>query len=96
MTESIRRVVTGHDAHGKSIVLSDGSPPQHHSMLGPSVGADFFEIWNVARAVPMLTAVAERAPDSYLAYYWLASALRRQGGEGYAPHHRRLRKVDDG
>jgi hypothetical protein len=63
MTESIRRVVTGHDAHGKSIVLSDGPPPQHHSMLGPSVGADFFEIWNVARAVPMLTAAESREPN---------------------------------
>jgi hypothetical protein len=63
MTESIRRVVTGHDAHGKSIVLSDGPPPQHHSMLGPSVGADFFEIWNVAKAVPILTAAEPREPN---------------------------------
>jgi hypothetical protein len=63
MTESIRRVVTGHDAHGKSIVLSDGPPPQHHSMLGPSIGADFFEIWNAARPVPMLTPVEPREPN---------------------------------
>jgi len=60
MTESIRRVVTGHDAQGKSIVLSDGPPPQYHSMLGPSIGADFFEIWNVATAVPILTPTEPR------------------------------------
>jgi mannose-6-phosphate isomerase-like protein (cupin superfamily) len=51
-----RRVVTGHDRNGKSIVLSDGSPPQHHPMHGPEVGADFFEIWNSTRPVPQLTA----------------------------------------
>jgi hypothetical protein len=63
MTESIRRIVTGHDAQGRSIVLSDGPPPQHHSMLGSSVGADFYEIWSVARAVPMLTAAEPREPN---------------------------------
>jgi mannose-6-phosphate isomerase-like protein (cupin superfamily) len=63
MTESIRRVVTGHDAHGKSIVLSDGPPPQYHSMLGPSIGADFIEIWNVATPVPILTPTEPREPN---------------------------------
>jgi mannose-6-phosphate isomerase-like protein (cupin superfamily) len=63
MTESIRRVVTGHDAHGKSIVLADGPPPQFHSMLGPSVGADFFEVWNVATPVPVLTATEPSEPN---------------------------------
>lgn len=63
MTVSLRRVVTGHDAHGKSIVLSDGTPPQYHSMLGPSVGADFLEIWNTAKAVPILTATEPREPN---------------------------------
>ncbi len=28
MSESIRRVVTGHDEHGKAIILFDGEPPQ--------------------------------------------------------------------
>ncbi len=56
MAEAPRRVVTGHDRNGKSVVLSDGPPPQHHSMHGAEVGADFFEIWNSTRAVPLLTA----------------------------------------
>jgi mannose-6-phosphate isomerase-like protein (cupin superfamily) len=57
MTSSApRRVVTGHDPSGKSVVLSDGPPPQHHPMHGPDVGADFFEIWNSPRPVPQLTA----------------------------------------
>jgi hypothetical protein len=49
-------VVTGHDQTGKSVVLSDGPPPQHHPMSGPDVGADFYEIWNSTRTVPLLTA----------------------------------------
>jgi len=63
MTEPARRVVTGHDGSGKSIVLSDGPPPQHHPMHGAAVGADFFEMWNTTRPVPLLTSVEEREPN---------------------------------
>ena len=58
-----RRVVTGHDADGTSVVLSDGPPPQHHQMHGPAIGASFFEIWNSARSVPLLAAVETREPN---------------------------------
>jgi mannose-6-phosphate isomerase-like protein (cupin superfamily) len=63
VSESTRRVVTGHDKSGKSVVLSDAPPPQHHSMQGPAVGADFFEMWNVPTAVPQLTSVEAREPN---------------------------------
>ena len=63
MTQPTRRIVTGHDEKGKSVVVSDGSPPQHHPMRGPSVGADFIEIWNAAIAVPLLTSVEAREPN---------------------------------
>ncbi len=53
-----RRIVTGHDAQGKSIIVSDGVPPQDNPMTGN--GADFIEIWNTAETVPVLTP----APDS--------------------------------
>lgn len=59
----IRRVVTGHDEAGKSVVLSDGPPPQHHPMRGPEVGADFIEVWNSAEAVPTLTAAPDSEPN---------------------------------
>ncbi len=58
-----RRVVTGHDASGKSVVLSDGQPPQHHPMRGAGVGADFFEMWSTPEAVPQLTSVESREPN---------------------------------
>ena len=63
MAESVRRVVTGHDEHGKSVVLSDGPPPQNPPMHGPSVGADFHEIWSSARTTPLLTSVEAREPN---------------------------------
>ena len=63
MTQSARRIVTGHDANGVSVVVSDGTPPQHHSMHGPSVGADFIEMWNAPLAVPLLTSVEAREPN---------------------------------
>ncbi|HUN25037.1 MAG TPA: cupin domain-containing protein [Steroidobacteraceae bacterium] len=63
MSQPVRRVVTGHDRTGKSIVLSDGPAPQHHPMHGAAVGADFFEMWNVLATVPQLTAVEPREPN---------------------------------
>jgi mannose-6-phosphate isomerase-like protein (cupin superfamily) len=62
MAATPRRVVTGHDNSGKSVVLSDGPPPQRHPMHGPDVGADFYEIWNSTQTVPRLTA-AEPEPN---------------------------------
>jgi mannose-6-phosphate isomerase-like protein (cupin superfamily) len=58
-----RRVVTGHDSTGKSVVLADGPPPQHHPMQGPEIGADFYEIWNSTRPVPLLTPAEATEPN---------------------------------
>ena len=63
MSLSNRRVVTGHDARGKSIILSDGAPPQNHPMHGPVIGADFQEMWSDADAVPTLTPVPAGEPN---------------------------------
>lgn len=60
----IRRVVTGHDETGKSVVLSDGPPPQHHPMHGPEVGADFVEVWSTPLAVPELTSTEAAEPNA--------------------------------
>jgi hypothetical protein len=63
MAISTRRVVTGHDARGKSVALSDGPPPQHHPMHGLGVGADFHEMWSDADTIPELTAAPGREPN---------------------------------
>jgi mannose-6-phosphate isomerase-like protein (cupin superfamily) len=59
-----RRVVTGHDASGKSVIVSDGVPPQDHPMQGAAVGADFVEIWNAPEAVPPLTSLPDGEPTA--------------------------------
>jgi quercetin dioxygenase-like cupin family protein len=41
-----RRVVTGHDAGGRSVVLTDGPAPKTHSIPG----ATFHELWNTSEA----------------------------------------------
>jgi naringenin degradation protein FdeH len=63
MPGQIRRVVTGHDENGKSVVLSDGAPPQHHPMHGREIGADFHEIWNDTRTVPVMASEEGHEPN---------------------------------
>ena len=63
MAASHRRVVTGHDANGKSVVVSDGAPPQHHPMSGEAIGADFIEIWSTPEAVPTLASQPAAEPN---------------------------------
>jgi mannose-6-phosphate isomerase-like protein (cupin superfamily) len=58
-----RRVVTGHDASGKSVVLSDGPPPQNHPMQGEAVGADFIEMWSTLEEVPTLASLPDSEPN---------------------------------
>lgn len=61
MPRPVRRVVTGHDQAGKSIVLSDGEPPQFHSRRGGP--ADFFEIWNTRGALAPIRTVEPGEPN---------------------------------
>ena len=58
MTATPRRVVTGHDKSGKSIVVSDGAPPIE--LKFPERGVAFFEIWSTnASPAPLSAAEAE-------------------------------------
>jgi hypothetical protein len=55
-------VVTGHDAQGRSVVISDGPPPQNHAMTREAIGADFIEVWNEPAPVPPLTSLPADEP----------------------------------
>jgi hypothetical protein len=46
----VRRVVTGHDAEGRAVILEDGAVPRVQRIGGPQ-GPLFYEIWNT-RATP--------------------------------------------
>jgi hypothetical protein len=61
---TVRRIVTGHDASGKSVFLSVGEPPQFHGRPpGPTV---FYELWNTAQAPARITATEDREPNDRL------------------------------
>jgi hypothetical protein len=45
MGRAIRRIVTGHDARGRSIVQEDGAPARVATLGGES-GTTFHEVWN--------------------------------------------------
>jgi quercetin dioxygenase-like cupin family protein len=55
-----RRVVTGHDADGRSVVLSDGPAPKSHAITG----ATFHELWSTAETPAPLAAEEARDPTS--------------------------------
>jgi hypothetical protein len=43
--KTFRRIVTGHDADGKAIVISDAAPLNTH-LVGGSGGPTFYEVWH--------------------------------------------------
>ena len=50
MAAPVRRIVTGHDPQGRSVVQEDG-PPERIVTLGGDSGTTFHEVWNT-RATP--------------------------------------------
>jgi hypothetical protein len=60
---SARRVVTGHDANGKSVILSDGPPP---NVRTKGTGVDFVEIWNTQGAPAPIHSVELEPTDGPL------------------------------
>lgn len=55
-----RRVVTGHDENGVSVVLSDGIVPVHRVM--PQDGVGFYEIWQTDAMPAPISAVEPNEP----------------------------------
>jgi hypothetical protein len=59
--KTFRRVVTGHDADGKAIVISD-APPVHMQLVGGPGSPTFFEIWHT-QETPALILPQAKEPD---------------------------------
>jgi len=53
-----RRVVTGHDQRGRSVVVADGPAPTRHEVPG----ATFHELWNTTAAPAPITPREPREP----------------------------------
>lgn len=60
MSSVPRRVVTGHNPEGVSVVLSDGPVPVSKQI--PEDGVAFHEIWNTSGAPTPITAAEDRDP----------------------------------
>jgi hypothetical protein len=60
MTEPIRRIVTGHDAEGKAVILSAGPPDRVVDLTAH--GPRFYEIWNT-RETPVR--IDRDSPEPY-------------------------------
>lgn len=60
-----RRVVTGHDAAGTSVVLSDGPVPVSRQI--PEDGVAFHEVWSTGGAPAPITAVEDEPTEGALA-----------------------------
>ena len=58
-----RRVVTGHDASGRSVILSDGAPP---NVRDKGTGVDFIEIWNTSGAPAPIRSLEPEPTDGPL------------------------------
>ncbi|MBV8536473.1 MAG: cupin domain-containing protein, partial [Alphaproteobacteria bacterium] len=58
-----RRIVTGHDAEGRAIILSDGPVPKVYDALG-APGLVFREVWETA-AIPAPIAPDEPEPTDH-------------------------------
>ena len=63
MARPARRVVTGHDEYGKSIVLIDGAPP---NIRDRGTGVDFIEIWSTASVPASITSQEPEPTDGPL------------------------------
>jgi mannose-6-phosphate isomerase-like protein (cupin superfamily) len=53
-TKQFRRVVTGHDEHGRAVILEDGPPTRVYENLGQE-GLVFFEVWNTQETPARIT-----------------------------------------
>jgi len=53
--KTFRRIVTGHDASGKAIIISD-APPVHTQLVGGPGGPTFFEVWHTQETPALIYA----------------------------------------
>ena len=59
--KTFRRIVTGHDANGKAIIISD-APPVHTQLVGGPGGPTFFEVWHTLET-PAFIQAQPNEPD---------------------------------
>lgn len=53
--KTFRRIVTGHDANRKAIIITD-APPVHTQLVGGPGGPTFFEVWHTTETPALIQA----------------------------------------
>ena len=57
-----RRIVTGHDARGRAVILEDGPPPRV-ARIGGEHGPLFFEVWNTRETPARIDRASGEPPE---------------------------------
>ncbi|MBF4516927.1 cupin domain-containing protein [Flavobacterium sp. ANB] len=63
--KAFRRIVTGHDADGKAIIISDAAPERTYMIGGPK-GAKFHEVWNTQQSPALIDNNLEEPQENNL------------------------------
>jgi mannose-6-phosphate isomerase-like protein (cupin superfamily) len=59
---SFRRVVTGHNASGKAVIIEDG-PPTRVAHIGNETGPVFYEVWNTSETPARIDRASLEPPE---------------------------------
>lgn len=57
-----RRIVTGHDAQGRSVIVEDRPPPRV-ARIGGEVGPWFYEVWNTRESPVRIDPISTEPPE---------------------------------
>lgn len=63
--KSFRRIVTGHNAEGKAIIISD-APPVNVQLVGGPGGPTFFEVWHTSETPALIHPQPDEQDDKTL------------------------------
>ena len=93
MPKPARRIVTGHDESGRSVVLSDGMPP---NVRDKATGVDFIEIWNTAGTPAPIRSSEPEPTDGPLRVPPPPQGTRIRLNDFYPGHIQKLPERNDG
>lgn len=93
MPKHARRIVTGHDANGRSVVLSDGMPP---NVRDKNTGVDFIEIWSTQTTPAVVRPTEPEPTDGALQVPPPPHGTRIRLNDFYPGHIQKLPERADG
>lgn len=93
MPRPARRIVTGHDESGRSVVLSDGMPP---NVRDKGTGVDFIEIWNTTASPAAIRSTEPEPTDGPLRVPPPPQGTRIRLNDFYPGHIQKLPQRSDG